>query len=119
MLDSAKRQRLQQAGHVFAGLIILLKSSAVSEHHPVLGAMLVALGLVFVVVAIFHHHAEEILKLQGERILFLLEAAALSVVAYEMVAEHKRYLQYAYAFAALVYVLVAIFFTRLRKQAHS
>lgn len=119
MLDSSKRQRLQQAGHVFAGLIILLKSSAVSEHHPVLGAVLVALGLVFIVVAVFHHHAEALLRIQGERILFLLEAAALSVVAYEMVAEHKHYLQYAYAFAALVYVFVAIFFTRLRKPANS
>src|SRR4051794_35782158 len=103
-MDSLKKgiykSRLEQVGHVIAGLLILLKSSLVGEHHPLLGWILFCLGALFILVAIFHHKLEAKLPLTGERMLFLLESFALFVVAYEMVAEHKHYLQYAYGFAA-------------------
>jgi len=118
-MDTSKgqksRSKLQQFGHIIAGLLILLKSSVVGEHHPVLGKVLLILGVLFILIALLHHQLENKLPLIAERLLFVLESATLFVVAYEMVAEHKHYLQYAYGFAAFMYLLVAILLPRFRR----
>jgi hypothetical protein len=121
MAASNRHARLEQLGHILAGALILLKSSVVGEHHFLLGLILFALGALFVFVAVFHHRLNARFPLAAHRVLFLLESFALWVVVYEMVAEHKHYLQYAYALAAIMYLLLAILFPRLRasKRASS
>lgn len=56
-------------------------------------------------------------ELKGESILFLLEATAVSVVAYELTAEHSHYIQYVYILAAVLYVIAAIIYP-LRHRVH-
>jgi len=107
---------LAQLGHVLAGVVILLKSSIVGEHHPALGRVFLVLGIVFILVALFHHKIEEKLPLVAERCLFVLESLALGIVAFEMTAEHKQYLQYAYGFASLVYLVLAAALPRIRQR---
>jgi len=119
-MDTDKRQKLrsklQQFGHIMAGLLILLKSSVVGEHHPGSGKVLIIIfGALFILVALLHHELESRLPLVAERLLFVLESFTLFVVAYEMVTEHKHYVQYAYGFAALIYLVVAILLPHLRR----
>jgi hypothetical protein len=116
-MNSTHRERVQQIAHILAGVLILLKSRIVGEHHPAIGTILIILGITFILVALFHHRIERVIGLKGESFLFLLEALAVSVVAYEMTAEHKHYLQYAYALAAVMYVIAAIMFP-LRHRSH-
>jgi len=117
-MDNNKRQvlrsRLEPFGHVLAGFLILLKSTVVGEHHPALGVLLFVLGVLFLVIAIFHHQLNTKFSMVAHRLLFLLESFALWIVVYELIAEHKHYLQYAYSFAALMYLLLAILFPKLR-----
>jgi len=117
-MKSTRRERLQQMAHILAGILILLKSRIVGEHHPTLGVILIVLGIAFLLVSIFHHRLEPMIGIKGESVLFLLEALAVSVIAYELTAEHKHYLQYAYVLAAVMYVVAAIIFP-LRHRRHA
>jgi hypothetical protein len=116
-MDSSRRERLQRIAHLLAGVLILLKSRIVGEHHPALGMVLVFLAVTFILVAVAHHRIERAIGLRGESVLFLLEAIAVSVVAYELTLEHKHYLPYVYALAAFMYVVAAIVFP-LRHPRH-
>lgn len=104
-------------GHCFAASIILLKADVVREHQRSLGIVLIWLGLLFVLASLFHGRIESWFGIKGDSVLFLLEAGVMSVVAYELTAEHSHYIPYVYILAAVLYVIAAVIFP-LRHRVH-
>src|SRR4051794_5865002 len=102
--QSTGGERLRNFAHFWAGLLIILKADVVAETHRSLAIILLFCAILFILVSAFARKIEPVIGLKGESVLFLLEAMTVSVVAYQMIAEHKHYLQYAYAFAAAMYV---------------
>jgi hypothetical protein len=111
-----KKHLLETIAHVFAGVIILIKGFTASEHHPTLAVWLYVFGGLFVLIALSHHRIPALDSEGVQRVLFLLEGVVLLAVSYEMVLEHKHYLQYAYGLAALVYFTLTLIFPRLHAR---
>ncbi len=117
--NSSRSDVFRILGHLLAAVMIFLKADVVREHHPGLAIVLIWFGVLFVLATVFHRRIESSFGVKGDSVLFVLEAGVMVVIAYELAAEHKHYVQYAYILAAVMYVIAAILFPlRHRSQNH-
>ena len=112
----SKRQKLERAAHIAAGVVILLKGFTAGEHQVTVAVFLYVFGVLFLAVAAWHHRISVLTTVLAHRILFVLEGTVLLAVSYEMVAEHKHYVLYAYLVAAVAYYALAVVFPRIHER---
>ena len=111
-MDAARKERLRSLPHIIAALVILLQASSVYEERPTSATILLALGSVVFLLAVFHKRIELAWPYVPALFLFI-EAALGAVILMAHVNAGKKYLPYAYALVVLIYVVAGLL--RIRK----
>lgn len=101
--------------HLLTVLVLLLKGYDKIEHHQfVSGGILVALG-VSVLVLTFFSDFFSLSHQAAKTVCYFIEFVALSIIAFSFFTEGKQFLPYAFAFSALLYLIVAV--VKVRRQS--
>ncbi len=111
-----KKEKIQKAAHLFAGLLILFHSYEKYESGHASYIYFLIAGIVFINLAVFHH----ILKAKYRWIdscFYLIEAILSVIIAFEYFHLGKKGLPFAYLLAA-IFQVAAIYFLGKRRTVN-
>lgn len=108
----------KQLAHALAGLIILFKGVDKIDHHPQAGSLLIVIGLLIMLLTLFHHRLAKHIK-SFDSLVFLAESIVLALISGLYFQDGKKALPIAYGLVSLGYLIVAYrFYRRAGKINH-
>ena len=111
------RAKLARYAHLLTGFVIVMKGVGKIEHHQNgVGAVLIAIGIVFALFSFFHEKLAFITR--HEAVLLWIEAVVMALVAYSYFSEGKKGLPAAYVLCSVIYIVVGFYRYHRPKHAH-
>lgn len=105
LLRSKKKSEFKnKLTHIMAAFIIFIHGYEKLEEHTSSAIFFLISGAVFLLIAIFHHKLVQHVR-SVDAVFSLIEGLLAAIVAADFFNDHKHYIQYAYVFAAAVYLV--------------
>jgi hypothetical protein len=102
-----KKENLYKLAHYISGFVVILHGiSELDRSHGSPWFYFIA-GFLMILVAIFHHQVEKLLK-NGEGVIFLIEGAVQLFIAFHYFEEGKKALPFAHLLTTMLYFYVGI-----------
>jgi uncharacterized membrane protein len=99
-----KKQLLHSLTHLLIGIALTLKGADKLSHHPVIGTIILAFGIIILLYFIYinanKHHSDKL-----DLIVHCFEGTAALFTAYIFYEEGAKYLQYVFLLAAIGFFL--------------
>ena len=113
-----RKEKIKKAGHITAGIIILLHAYERFEAGHESYIFFAIAGFVFLSIAFFHHALKSRFPMI-DTFFFAIEAILSFIIAYEYFHAGKSALPYAYLFAGLMQFLGLFLFARKNQSYQS